>query len=134
MHAPQHEHPAPYRAIGEVLRLEGRHIAVRRALDAGEAVFRGHYPHQPIFPGVYILEAVVQAVRRLAHESGASARLECVESLRFQAPLGPGRTFELECECGARDASGHFNVKARCKSDGEAIAECRAQFLWSDHD
>lgn len=125
--------PLPYDAIGAVTLLEADRISIRRTLDAEEPVFRGHYPHQPIFPGVFILEAVVQAVRRFAGAASAGARLETVQSLRFQSPLGPGDTFELACECGAPDAEGIFPVKARCTSAGKPVAEAKARFLWAPH-
>jgi 3-hydroxyacyl-[acyl-carrier-protein] dehydratase len=53
-------------------------------------VLRGHYPHQPIFPGVYSVESVCQAAERwLSTIRGCRAKLIGINRVRFQLPFMP---------------------------------------------
>ncbi len=133
MSVPQVDYPAPYDALEEVTRLDAQGISVRRRLRAEEIFFRGHYPHQAIFPGIFILEAVVQAVKRFAASLSAEAKLETVQTLRFRSPLGPGDEFEVHCACGPLDPDGRFIVKAKCRSGANPVAEAKAQFVRVNH-
>lgn len=60
------------------------------AVPADEPVFRGHYPGNPILPGVYTLDLMQQCVELHFLETGQVATLKRVKSFRFTAPIGPG--------------------------------------------
>jgi 3-hydroxyacyl-[acyl-carrier-protein] dehydratase len=55
---------------------------VELCVDPDEPVFAGHYPGQPILPGVFIIDAVCRAVPDMD--------LAGVESVRFRRPVEPG--------------------------------------------
>ncbi|MFS8640865.1 MAG: 3-hydroxyacyl-ACP dehydratase FabZ, partial [Symbiobacteriaceae bacterium] len=55
-------HRHPFLLIDRVLELEpGRRVVAVKNVSVNEPVFQGHYPGNPIFPGVLILEAMAQA-------------------------------------------------------------------------
>lgn len=52
----------------------------------------GHFPGQPIVPGVLILGAVLQAVER---ELGLGVRVVALPGVKFTAPLAPGQAVTI---------------------------------------
>lgn len=120
---------APLQAIEKVLDLSPQHIRITRKLAQEEPYFCGHYPHYPIFPGVFILEAIDQAVRYYAaHQIDAQrgVHLIQIDSLRFLAELKPGDRFELTCHCHYHAGEEKLEVKATC-TDGEETKVARAK-------
>lgn len=55
---------------------------VELRVDPDEPVFAGHYPGQPILPGVFVVDVVCRAVPDM--------ELVGVESVRFRRPVEPG--------------------------------------------
>lgn len=72
-------------------------------IDPAHAAFAGHFPGNPIVPGVLLLGRVLRAV-------GATmgARVNAVSTARFHAVLRPGETFDIELE-----PAGETTVKFR---------------------
>ncbi|HAD10251.1 MAG TPA: 3-hydroxyacyl-[acyl-carrier-protein] dehydratase FabZ, partial [Porticoccaceae bacterium] len=55
-------HRYPYLLVDRVVELElGERILAYKNITANEEVFNGHFPEEPIFPGVMIIEAMAQA-------------------------------------------------------------------------
>lgn len=61
----------------------------------GHPAFAGHFPGQPIVPGVLLLDAAVHAVQQ-ARAAGAGAATACqVHSAKFLSPVAPGEILHL---------------------------------------
>lgn len=118
----------PLEAIGRVLDQDGGGITIARTLAAGEPFFAGHYPGFPIFPGVFVIEAVHQAVRHALAAGGGAGVLEEIRSARFVAPVRPGD--DLVCRCVFTwSADGvRLEVKAACSVDGAPAAEVKLAY------
>ncbi len=67
------------------------HVEVQRVISEDHPSLIGHFPGNPIVPGVLILEEVVQALM----EWDGGCRLQRVPSVKFIAPLQPGRVFSI---------------------------------------
>ena len=91
-------------------------------ISAAHPAFAGHFPGQPLLPGVSLLAEVLEAVLRepaLARRVGRSPRLGVV---KFLAPVRPGATLTLQFDDTATAlrfevrstehlvASGHFET------------------------
>lgn len=76
----------------------------------------GHFPGQPIVPGVLLLDHVLQAVRRLTGQD-----LRSLEQVRFTSALLPGETAHGWCEVDGARVS--FRVTAQRGDAVVAIAE-----------
>lgn len=94
-------HRDPFLLIDEVLELEpGSHIVARKHLREDESWFKGHFPGQPVQPGVLTLEMLAQAgavcALSLPENRGKIAFFAGVDKARFRRVVKPGETLTLE--------------------------------------
>ena len=76
-------------------------IEARKRVDPDELYLRGHFPGFVIYPGVFLIESLDQAVRQGFAQLGfAPPRLVSVDSARFLAPLLAGDEFTLQVSVG----------------------------------
>ena len=65
-----------------------------------EPVFTGHFPGNPVLPGVYMIEALAQLAGCVVMEPGESSRrvpyLAAIERTKFRRPVVPGDCFLME--------------------------------------
>jgi beta-hydroxyacyl-ACP dehydratase FabZ len=73
-------HRYPFLLIDRVLEIEiGKSIVALKNISYNEPQFTGHFPNQPIMPGVLIIEAMAQATGILAFKSlGSTIALSCI--------------------------------------------------------
>jgi 3-hydroxyacyl-[acyl-carrier-protein] dehydratase len=91
-------HRYPFLLVDRVVELSsGESIVAYKNLSANEPFFEGHFPSNPIFPGVLLVEAMAQAAGILGFysqgkniESGSSYYLAGVDKVRFKKPCVPG--------------------------------------------
>ena len=97
-------HRYPFLLIDRVLEtVVGERIKGYKNITANEELFNGHFPGQPIFPGVLILEAMAQLSGVLAFETkgfrpadGTNYLFGGVEKARFRRQVIPGDRLDLE--------------------------------------
>ena len=80
--------------------------------------FDGHFPGQPIVPGVCLIEAVARVCARRA---GRPVRIAAVENVKFFRPVGPAQPVELQAAF--RQRNGLEEVRAALSSAGSPVAE-----------
>ncbi|MCS6778267.1 MAG: 3-hydroxyacyl-ACP dehydratase FabZ [Geminicoccaceae bacterium] len=94
-----------------------------------EPFFPGHFPTDPIMPGVLIVEALAQAAAVLTVASlgpdaqGTMVYFTTVEEARFRRPVRPGDTLALEVEL-VRQRLGIWKYQGRARVAGELATEC----------
>lgn len=96
-------HRYPFLLIDKVEELvEGEKIVAIKNVTMNEPFFQGHFPSQPVMPGVLIIEAMAQAgaVAVLCKEEfkGKIAFLGAVNNAKFRRNVVPGDTLRLEVE------------------------------------
>ncbi len=83
---------------------EGKRIVGIKNVSVNEPVFQGHFPGFPLFPGVYILEAMAQVggilmIKSLKLEIGKYAVVFAgIDDARFKRPVFPGDVLTMELE------------------------------------
>ncbi len=95
-------HREPFLLLDEVTVLEpGSRVVARKHVRAEEWYLAGHFPGNPIMPGVLMVEALAQtgAVAVLSEESnrGKLVLFAGIDDVRFKRIVRPGETLELEC-------------------------------------
>jgi 3-hydroxyacyl-[acyl-carrier-protein] dehydratase len=81
----------------------GRRIVAFKALSLAEEYLADHFPRFPVLPGVFMLEAMVQASAWLARASlefaPALVVLREARNVTYRSFLGPGRVLRIESQC-----------------------------------
>jgi len=96
-------HRYPMLMVDRVLEIEpGKRVVAIKNISANEPVFQGHYPGNPIFPGVLMLEAMAQAggvaLMSQPEFAGKVPLLAGIDEAKFKKPVLPGDQLRLEVE------------------------------------
>ena len=122
-------HRYPFLLIDKVLDYEpGVKAKAIKCVTVNEPFFEGHFPEQPVMPGVLILEALAQTgAIALLSEPGSEGRIALfggVKNARFKRVVKPGDVLELECCLTKRwGPVGHGEAKATVDGKVACVAE-----------
>ncbi len=129
-------HRYPFLMVDRIIQIDGDRRAVGlKNVSINEPYFQGHYPGQPIMPGVMTLEAMAQLSgillgRRLEH-TGKVAVLLSMDRVKMRRPVRPGDQLILEAEAiHIRSRTGHCRCRARVGD--EIAAEAEIKFMLVD--
>jgi len=121
-------HRYPFLLIDRVLELEiGKSLVALKNVTFNEPQFTGHFPTQPIMPGVMIVEALAQATGILAFKSevgkpidGQIYMLVGIDKVRFKRMVEPGDQLRLEVEVMVVKR-GIWKFKCKALVDGKIV-------------
>ena len=121
-------HRYPFLLIDRVLELEvGKSLVALKNVTFNEPQFTGHFPAQPIMPGVMIVEALAQATGILAFKSevgkpidGQIYMLVGIDKVRFKHMVEPGDQLRLEVEVMVVKR-GIWKFKCKALVDGKIV-------------
>lgn len=95
-------HRYPFLLIDKVIKIEENKIIAIKNVTANEQYFQGHFPIEPVMPGVLIIEALAQAgaVSLLSKDEfkGKVAYFAGINNAKFRRKVVPGDTLKLEVE------------------------------------
>jgi 3-hydroxyacyl-[acyl-carrier-protein] dehydratase len=89
-------HRYPFLMIDRVLELSpGERVVALKNVSINEPQFTGHFPGQPVMPGVLVVEAIAQACGVMAMTANPEMRQKQVfllglDGFRFRSPVRPG--------------------------------------------
>lgn len=91
----------PFLMIDEVEEyVPGESTIAYKHVDENEYYFKGHFPGNPIMPGVLIVESLAQtgavAILSMKENQGKNALFGGIDKLRFKKTVVPGDTLKLE--------------------------------------
>ncbi len=126
-------HRQPFLLIDTVEELEpGTRAVARKCVSYNEPFFAGHFPGEPVMPGVLIVEALAQtgavAILCMEENRGKTAYFAGINSARFKRKVVPGDVLTLETEIVKQ--KGPMGVgRAVAKVDGEVA--CMAELTFA---
>ena len=115
--------------VGEVSTKEGDETcAVGKTTIRGDEWFlQGHFPGNPIVPGVILCEIMAQSVCALISCDNALPLFSGMKNVKWKRPVKPGDTFVTECTIVRRMGSFCF-VKGCGYVDGDLAVEAEFSF------
>jgi len=96
-------HRDPFLWVSRVMDItEEKSIHAQLDVDENLELFKGHFPDQPVFPGVLMVEAIAQAgaILLLSEDSlkGKTPFFGGIDECRFKRIVKPGETLDLHVE------------------------------------
>lgn len=129
-------HRYPFLLVDRIIDLEhGKRAVGIKNVTINEPFFQGHFPGNPVMPGVLILEAMAQVAAFAAVGLGSAPDkvpyLVGVDRARFRRPVVPGDQLRLETELVR--VRGDFG-RAACSAfvDGKLVADAEMTFALVD--
>ena len=121
-------HRYPFLLIDRVISLEvGKNLTAIKNVTFNEPHFNGHFPDQPIMPGVLIIEALAQATGILAFKSevgkpqiGQIYMLVGVDKVRFKRIVEPGDQLQIYAEV-LTVKRGIWKFKCKATVEGQLV-------------
>ncbi len=126
-------HRAPFLLIDRIDEMEiGKSAVATKNVTFNEYFFQGHFPAEPVMPGVLIIEALAQtgAVALLAKEEnkGKIAYFAGIDKAKFKQKVVPGDVLRLEVEI-TREKGPVGIGTAKATVNGKIAAKCELQFF-----
>ncbi len=128
-------HRYPFLLVDRFVSLEGDHFECLKNVSYNEPFFAGHFPEEPVMPGVLILEALAQAaaVGLAAREGGKAGQvgyLAAVDGAKFKRKVVPGDTLRLTGDI-LLFRRGLCKVQASALVGDETAAEAQLSFVFA---
>ena len=119
-------HRPPFLFVDKIIEITDTKIKATRKVNPQEEYFKGHYPGNPIMPGVLVCEAIFQSgaillSRIIGQVDDGVPVLVRINNARFKSMVKPGDTLELEAEVVEKVSSAYF-LKGKASVDGRTAA------------
>jgi 3-hydroxyacyl-[acyl-carrier-protein] dehydratase len=122
-------HRYPFLMIDKIIDIDGDESAVGiKNVTVNEPIFQGHFPENPVFPGVLIIEGMAQTAGAtvIAHDALNDGKkivlLITIDKAKFRRPARPGDRLEYHIrKIQRRRTVGRYEAKAVV--DGVVVAE-----------
>lgn len=123
--------------VDRVIEQSADRIVTLKHVSSAEEYLQDHFPSYPVLPGVMMLEAMVQAARRLCDTGTASTApmvLGQVRALKYGAFVRPGATLRVEINLHKKNDDGTIDFKGEGTliepgASGEAPTAVSGRFL-----
>ena len=94
-------HRYPFLLIDKVFHIDDKSIGAIKNITANEPQFSGHFPEEPVMPGVLLVEAMAQAggiiaMRGVENPEEYSTYFLRIDGVRFKRKVVPGDTMQIE--------------------------------------
>lgn len=125
-------HRQPFMLVDAIEELEpGKKAVGKKCVSYNEPFFAGHFPGEPVMPGVLIIEALAQvgavAILSLPENKGKTAYFGAINSAKFKGKVVPGDVLLLETEI--IKSKGPIGVgSAKAYVDGKVVAQGELTF------
>jgi 3-hydroxyacyl-[acyl-carrier-protein] dehydratase len=116
-------HREPFVFVDEVIAVAAGEARCSKVFSSGDPMFRGHFPDNPIVPGVILAEALAQTagIAGAWASHGRRFLLSAIRSMKFPAAARPGQRIALHArKTGEIGGLWMFDVQA--EADGAIVA------------
>ena len=131
-------HRYPFVMVDRVLEFKGDdQIVALKNVTINEPFFQGHFPGNPVMPGVLQLEAMAQAagilmLRRTSTE-GKTTFFMSADKVKFRKPVRPGDQLIITAKLLKARGDKLATAEAECTVNGEAVSSANLMFMIVDN-
>jgi 3-hydroxyacyl-[acyl-carrier-protein] dehydratase len=132
-------HRYPFLLVDKIIKINGEQSAIGiKNCTINEPHFVGHFPNNPIMPGVLLLEGMAQTGGVLCilasknHVSNPYVYFMTIDGAKFRRPVVPGDVVEYHLEL-RRKRKSMWWYQCEAKVDGEIVAEALLGAMMRDH-
>ena len=116
--------------------VEGERIVALKNVTMNEPFFQGHFPGNPVMPGVLIVESMAQAAGVLAVKSESEGKklttyFMSIDKTKFRKPVFPGDQLRLEINVLQRRRQ-VWKVEGKAYVEDNLVAETQFTAMLSD--
>ncbi|PKN10878.1 MAG: hypothetical protein CVU70_01750 [Deltaproteobacteria bacterium HGW-Deltaproteobacteria-5] len=79
--------------------------------------FSGHFPGEPILPGIAVVHAVYETILQDAQDQGENVHISSLKRIRFTSPVRPGDTLLISMTGEDASTEMHYIFKATVKEN-----------------
>lgn len=123
-------HRYPFLLIDKVVEIDGTNRGVGiKNVSINEPFFQGHFPVEPVMPGVLIIEAMAQTSAVIVSlgqdlvDTGALVYFMGIDNAKFRRKVVPGDVLRMELVT-LRGRGKVWRFKATATVDGQVACEC----------
>lgn len=126
-------HRYPFLLIDKIISIEeGKKVTAIKNVTINEQFFNGHFPIEPVMPGVLIIEAMAQAgsvaILKSPELKGKIAYFGAINNAKFRQKVVPGDVLLLEVEIIKLKKSAGIG-KGTAYVDNKKVAEAELTFM-----
>jgi UDP-3-O-[3-hydroxymyristoyl] N-acetylglucosamine deacetylase/3-hydroxyacyl-[acyl-carrier-protein] dehydratase len=130
-------HRFPFLLIDKIVRIDpGKSITAIKNVTFNEPFFQGHFPDNPVMPGVLQIEAMAQAggimelsarkMRDVSRNRDQAILFLGIDNVRFRGIVRPGDCLRIECEM-KQNRRDTIKFRGECYVDDKLV--CEAELL-----
>jgi len=127
-------HRYPFLLVDKIIEISDTHVVGIKNVTINESFFQGHFPSNPVFPGVLQIEALAQtggilALNNVPDKGNWDTYFLKIDNTKFKAKVSPGDTLILKMELiepirrGIVHMQGTAYVGSKIVSEGELTAQ-----------
>jgi UDP-3-O-[3-hydroxymyristoyl] N-acetylglucosamine deacetylase / 3-hydroxyacyl-[acyl-carrier-protein] dehydratase len=127
-------HRYPFLMVDKVIEMKENFIVGIKNITTNEPIFTGHFPEEPVFPGVLQIEAMAQCgglfvLSQMDPEKSYSTYFMKIDGIKFRRKIVPGDTLIIKVELlspmrrGISTMKGYIFVGSQLASEGEFMAQ-----------
>lgn len=129
-------HRYPFLMVDRIVELNpGQYIRGYKNITINEFIFNGHFPEQPIFPGVLIIEAIAQLGGFLFMKKESKGDISksdlvflCgVDRVKFIDYVIPGDRIDIECNF-VEEFNGFLKIKGIVQVDEKVVSKAEITY------
>ena len=126
-------HRYPFLLVDRITEVSPKRVVGIKNVTINEPFFQGHFPGQPIMPGVLILEAMAQVggvgALTTPDNIGKLAYFLSINNAKFRKPVVPGDQLVIEVDL-LKTKLSVMQTRAVAKVDGQIVAEADQMFAF----